>query len=166
MILSTMAKSMRCILPLWFRQKRSKPNSRVRSFIYPYLFCNLPPFPVSKKPRETYKPWVPDANETSALETAEVIPCQGDNYLGEISHFSSTYVSYSSPRTAESWSDLLSKCGTSMFCTQPFASQLLPQRQTQLQAVQGGGGLHVLRDGQTFHGGTLIFIYFKIISPC
>lgn len=82
MILSTMAKSMRCILQLWFRQRRNKPNSRVRSFIYPYRFCSLSAFTVAKKPRETYKPWVPDANETSALETAEVIPCQGNNYFG------------------------------------------------------------------------------------
>ncbi|KAF8963160.1 hypothetical protein BDZ97DRAFT_2017931 [Flammula alnicola] len=34
-------------------------------------------FQVSKKPRETFKPWVPNSRETSALEGAEAIPCQG-----------------------------------------------------------------------------------------
>ncbi|KAF9483191.1 cysteine proteinase [Pholiota conissans] len=34
-------------------------------------------FRVSKKPRETYKPWVPSPRESTALEGAEPIPCQG-----------------------------------------------------------------------------------------
>ncbi|KAF8193361.1 hypothetical protein BJ912DRAFT_960846 [Pholiota molesta] len=34
-------------------------------------------FRVSKKPREMFKPWVPSPRESSALEGAELIPCQG-----------------------------------------------------------------------------------------
>lgn len=33
-------------------------------------------FPVSKKPREYFKPWVPNSQEATVLEGAEAISCQ------------------------------------------------------------------------------------------
>jgi ubiquitin carboxyl-terminal hydrolase 22/27/51 len=42
-----------------------------------YLLRDLLNCSVSKKPREMFKPWVPSPREASALEGAELIPCQG-----------------------------------------------------------------------------------------
>jgi len=84
-------------------------------------------FPVSQMLRESYSPWVPNEQETAALEGAVAIPCQGKMDNPEIAFKFPSKVHTRSTRIVESWSNVFHECRIAVLDPQPSGPQLFPQ---------------------------------------